>query len=59
MAEIFVSYAREDRARTKPLVEVLEREGFEVFWDRELVPGPSFRQVLADRLAEARCVVVL
>ena len=28
-------------------------------WDRSLRPGPRFRQVIAQQLAEAKCVVVL
>jgi membrane-associated phospholipid phosphatase len=59
MAEIFVSYAREDRECAKQLVELLEGEGFDIFWDRELFPGPSFRQVIAAELAAAKCVITL
>ena len=56
---IFLSYAREDRDRARQLVRVLEEEGFVVFWDRELLPGPSFRIVIAQELASAKCVITL
>ena len=39
MAEIFVSYKREERDRTEPVARALEREGFSVWWDPELPIG--------------------
>lgn len=59
MADIFISYAREDIEYAQALVELLKRKGWDVFWDRELLPGPNFREVLARELDEARCVIVL
>ena len=34
MADIFVSYASDDRDRVQSLVEALEAEGWTVWWDR-------------------------
>jgi hypothetical protein len=34
MADIFLSYAREDQSRVGPLVRALEGQGWSVFWDR-------------------------
>lgn len=59
MADVFVSYSSEDRQRVAVLVELLEREGWSVWWDRELVPGARFETVIEQALAEARCVVVV
>ena len=42
MTDIFVSYASEDLERVKPLVTTLEEQGWSVWWDRELVAGPSY-----------------
>jgi hypothetical protein len=58
MTDIFVSYASEDRDRIKPLVEALQREGWSVWWDRDLVTGPSFDDKIEEALEAARCVVV-
>lgn len=55
---VFVSYAHADRARVEPLVEQLKPR-FSVFWDAKLQPGDVWRQVLADRLQQARCVLAL
>jgi hypothetical protein len=59
MADIFLSYAREDLARATPLVTVLEAHGWTVFWDPCILPGLPFRDVLAKELEAARCVIVL
>lgn len=58
MADIFLSYASEDRRRIEPLVKYLTSHGYSVWWDRELFAGPSFDQVIERELDEARCVVV-
>ena len=55
---VFVSYAHADRVRVGALVEQLKPR-FNVFWDAGLRPGDQWREVLADRLREARCVLGL
>src|SRR5262245_56776800 len=57
--EVFVSYAREDKARSAELVAILEQHGSPVFWDERLVTGQEWLQVLQERLDVARAVVVL
>ena len=59
MGEIFVSYASEDRARVVKLVEVLEAEGFSVWWDRRIELGVSYDKVIEDAIDEARCILVI
>ena len=59
MAEIFLSYTSEDRERVIPLVEALESDGFSVWWDREIRPGPSFDREIEAAINEARCLVVV
>lgn len=59
MSDIFLSYAREDRPVAQFLAQALERSGFTVFWDRDLMSGDDFEQVLGAELDEARAVVVL
>ena len=55
MADIFVSYAAEDRERTQVLVRALEVQGLKVFWDRKLVPSGTLRAVIEKELPVARC----
>ena len=59
MAEIFVSYAREDRARVAPLVGALEAQGWSVWWDPAISPGQEFDRLINKELEEARAVIVV
>ena len=59
MSDIFISYAREDRAKVRPLAEALERHGWEVWWDPAIPTGRRFDRVIDQAMAEARCVVVV
>jgi tetratricopeptide (TPR) repeat protein len=58
MADVFVSYARENRPQIRHFVEYLEQLGWSVWWDSEIVPGHSFGSEIDKQLAESRCVVV-
>ncbi len=42
MADIFLSYASEDRERVQPLAEVLEGQGYSVWWDTRIGVATSF-----------------
>ena len=42
MADVFVSYARSDKARVAPLVAAIEAKGWSVWWDPEITPGQEF-----------------
>ena len=59
MADIFLSYAREDRQKAELLSHALEHAGWSVWWDREILPGASYEQLIEAELSTARCVVVL
>ena len=58
MADVFLSYASDDRDRVLPLVRFLEGRGWTVWWDRSLRPGETWPQVIERELNSARCVVV-
>ncbi|HWR91042.1 MAG TPA: toll/interleukin-1 receptor domain-containing protein [Desulfobacterales bacterium] len=59
MADIFISYASEDRNRVIPVVKALERYGWSVWWDRIIPPGKTFAKVIEEALGASRCLVVL
>lgn len=59
MADVFLSYASEDRARVLPLVRALEQSGFSVWWDREIQPGLRFETIIESELNDAKCVVAV
>ena len=58
MADIFISYAREDRDRIEKLAAALEGEGFAIWWDDRLQTGASFAKETETILKNAKAVVV-
>jgi hypothetical protein len=58
-ATVFIAYSSDDRARVKPLVELLERAGWRVWWDQKLGAGTLYQQEIERALEGAGCVVVV
>ncbi len=59
MADIFISYSRSDRDKAKQIAEALEKRGRSVWWDRELLAGQKFTEVIAKELEDSKCILVL
>ena len=59
LSDIFLSYAHEDRNRAKRLAHILEKQGLTVWWDRKIIAGQNFDQVIEHALETSKCVVVL
>lgn len=59
MADVFVSYARSDKARVAPLVAAIEAQGWSVWWDPEIMPGQEFDSRIAAELDIATAVLVV
>ncbi len=57
--DIFISYAREDRALAHRLAHALEQEGFKVWWDWDLIGGTNYRAKIREVIAEAKKAIVL
>ena len=57
--DIFLSYASEDLERVRPLIRALEQRGWRVWWDRTLLPGEDYEEVIEQAIAAARCVIVV
>ncbi len=58
MADIFVSYAKEDRDLIRSLSQALENEGWSTWWDREIPPGKTWDDVIEQQLTSSKCVLV-
>jgi hypothetical protein len=59
MTDVFISYASEDRERARKLASALEARGWSVWWDRKIIAGQSFDQMIEHELETAKSVVVL
>lgn len=59
MADVFLSYSREDQERARDVASGLEAEGLSVWWDTILKPGETYDEVTERNLRDARTVVVL
>jgi len=59
MANIFLSYDRDDEARARPIAHLLERAGHSVWWDRQIKGGGEFSAEIEAALGQADKVVVL
>jgi TIR domain len=59
MADVVLSYAREDVRRAQMLSQLLEDNGLTVWWDDRLVPGDEFRRVIEKEIEKAKSVIVL
>lgn len=59
MADIFLSYKRENEDRARQLRQALEEEGWSVWWDRTLLAGAPFKQEIVEEIQAARCVIPL
>lgn len=59
MADVFISYASEDRNRVRPLAEALQGRGFNIWWDRSLAAGQDYTAVIERELRGAKAVIVV
>jgi TolB-like protein/Tfp pilus assembly protein PilF len=58
LADIFISYGREDRELIRTLADGLEAAGFSVWWDRDIGGGAEFSRTIEEELGAAKTVIV-
>jgi TIR domain len=59
MADVFISYAREDRPRAEQIARGLAAQGLECFWDTEIPPGQTWADYIEDKLTHCKALIVL
>jgi uncharacterized membrane protein YhaH (DUF805 family) len=59
MADVFISYAREDRPRAEQVARGLQAIGLEPFWDTEIPPGQTWADYIEAKLTGCKAVIVL
>jgi hypothetical protein len=57
MADVFISYSRENRALVAPFATRLTELGVDVWYDREVPSGKSFSSFIHENLDEAKAVL--
>lgn len=58
MANVFLSYKREDAARVRRLAAALRQSGLTVWWDEDIPPSAPWEATIEQALAVAQTVIV-
>ena len=58
MADVFVSYKREDATKVRKLVGALRSVGLDVWWDEDIPASAPWEATIEKALREARAVIV-
>ena len=59
MADIFISYAREDREWVEKLAKAYTDNGYSVWWDWDLLVGKRYRETIETELQTCKATVVV
>ncbi|MEM7328374.1 MAG: toll/interleukin-1 receptor domain-containing protein [Pseudomonadota bacterium] len=57
--DVFLSYRRTDQALAQKLVESLQAQGVQVWWDQMIEGGEDWREAIVENLTTARALVIL
>ncbi|HET8750531.1 MAG TPA: TIR domain-containing protein [Sphingomicrobium sp.] len=58
MADVFISYKREDAAKVRRLVAALRASGLDTWWDEDIPPSAPWEATIEKELARAKVVIV-
>ncbi len=56
--EVFISYSSQDRDKVEAIADAFIKAGFNVWWDRDLLPGDSYEDSIEVALNSAKAVIV-
>jgi len=59
MTDIFISYSKKDRKIVASIADELERAGYSVWWDPQLIGGDEFRDAIVDQINAAKVSIVV
>lgn len=59
MADVFISYKREDRPRVEKIADMVEAAGFSVWWDDRIGPQAEWDTQIEQAINTSRAVIVL
>ncbi|HEX4799684.1 MAG TPA: TIR domain-containing protein [Sphingomicrobium sp.] len=58
MADVFLSYKREDAPKVRKLVDALRGAGLDAWWDEDIPGGAQWEATIEKALADAKAVIV-
>ncbi len=56
---IFVSFCHEDEYRVYPLIENLAREGYRIWYDKGILPGENWTEVISERINACKVFMIM
>ncbi|MFL6760992.1 MAG: TIR domain-containing protein [Sphingomicrobium sp.] len=59
MADVFISYARDDERTARRVARALQAAGFDLWWDADLPAHRAYSEIIERNLNDAKAVVVL
>lgn len=59
MAEVFISYSRDDQATVAEIAKAVQDAGYTVWWDKEILPHNSFSDIINEKIGQAKAVIVV
>ena len=59
MADVFLSYKRDDRDTVQMIVSALQKQGYSVWWDPKIDAGTRWDEMIERELEAAKCVLVV
>ena len=59
MHEIFISYSHKDLQWVSRLASILEKRGYAVWWDKELLFSQDYADVIEEALNSTKCVLTI
>ncbi len=59
MGHIFISYARSTEAEAARIAGLLEAQGYEIWWDQQLLAHAAYADIIEERLRAATAVIVI
>jgi hypothetical protein len=59
MAEVFISYSRQDREAAEAIARELQQLGVEVWWDHDLLGGDDYRARISKLLERTQAAIVI
>lgn len=59
MTDVFISYSHQNRDAAQIIAEKVAAKGYEVWWDRELIAGDDYADVIEKVIDQAKAVIVV